>query len=211
MAVLVIDKIQIKNNPTRPVVDAALVEVDATGFIGNLSITDIDVQTALETLDAMTAGSGDSFKTINTPSGTSPVADSATDILTLTSTGGTIGIAGDSATDTINLDVVAVPAGSVSGFDEAAQDAVGTILVDSSSIDFTYTDGTPEITAVVLPAGVDHNSLANLTSGDPHTQYVLDAGTVIDKNFASFSGTGGRTIQDSGVNKNFIIAMAVSL
>lgn len=30
---------------------------------------------------------------------------------------------------------------------EMAQDAVGTILADSTNIDFTYTDGTPEITA----------------------------------------------------------------
>lgn len=45
--------------------------------------------------------------------------------------------------------------------DENAQDAVGTILADSSSINFTYTDATPEITAVVIPGGVDHNSLNN--------------------------------------------------
>lgn len=58
----------------------------------------------------------------------------------------------------------------ISDFDEAAQDAVGTILSDSSSIDFTYTDGTPEITAVVLPAGVDHNSLNNY-AGDEHIDH----------------------------------------
>lgn len=34
--------------------------------------------------------------------------------------------------------------------DEIAQDAVGTILVDSSSIDFTYTDATPAITASAI-------------------------------------------------------------
>lgn len=34
--------------------------------------------------------------------------------------------------------------------DEEAQDAVGTILVDSSTIDFTYNDGTPSITAAVI-------------------------------------------------------------
>lgn len=33
--------------------------------------------------------------------------------------------------------------------DEQAQDAVGTILADSATIDFTYTDATPEITAIV--------------------------------------------------------------
>ena len=33
--------------------------------------------------------------------------------------------------------------------DEEAQDAVGTILVDSPSVDFTYSDATPSITATV--------------------------------------------------------------
>jgi len=39
--------------------------------------------------------------------------------------------------------------GDISGADEAAQDAVGGILADSSTIDFTYSDGTPSITAAV--------------------------------------------------------------
>jgi len=62
----------------------------------------------------------------------------------------------------------------VAGTDEQAQDAVGGILVNSSSIAFTYNDGTPSITAVVLAAGVDHNSLANLTTGDVHTHYLKE-------------------------------------
>lgn len=36
--------------------------------------------------------------------------------------------------------------------DEQAQDAVGTILTDTDSIDFTYTDATPSITAAVKVA-----------------------------------------------------------
>lgn len=39
--------------------------------------------------------------------------------------------------------------------DERAQDAVGTILVDSSKIDFTYNDGTPSITATIVPASLE--------------------------------------------------------
>lgn len=38
--------------------------------------------------------------------------------------------------------------------DEMAQDAVGTILVDSAEIDFTYNDGTPSISAVLIATGV---------------------------------------------------------
>lgn len=40
----------------------------------------------------------------------------------------------------------------VSDFVEAAQDAVGAMLVDSASIDFTYTDATPALTATVITA-----------------------------------------------------------
>lgn len=43
--------------------------------------------------------------------------------------------------------------GDVSDFAEAAQDAVGGILADSDSVDFTYTDETPEITATVKYGG----------------------------------------------------------
>lgn len=65
--------------------------------------------------------------------------------------------------------------GFISDFTEAAQDAVGTILTDSASVNFIYDDALETITAAVLPAGVDHNSLANLTVGDPHTQYAANA------------------------------------
>lgn len=65
-----------------------------------------------------------------------------------------------------------VDAAVISGLAEAAQDAVGTILIDTASIDFTYNDASNQISAVVIPGGVEHNSLAGLTTGDPHTQYV---------------------------------------
>lgn len=41
-------------------------------------------------------------------------------------------------------------AATISDFDEAAQDAVGGILADSATLDFTYDDATPAITAAVL-------------------------------------------------------------
>lgn len=50
--------------------------------------------------------------------------------------------------------------------DERAQDAVGTILVDSSSVDLTYNDGTPSITAAVIPGGVDHDQLLNFVANE---------------------------------------------
>ena len=73
--------------------------------------------------------------------------------------------------------------------DERAQDAVGTILVDSSSIDFTYTDATPEITAVVLPAGVDHDQLANFVANEH-----IDHSSVSIATAANSGLTGGGDI-----------------
>lgn len=74
--------------------------------------------------------------------------------------------------------------------DERAQDAVGTILTDSSSIDFTYNDGTPSITASVLPAGVDHDALSNFVANEH-----IDHSTVQIATAANTSGlTGGGDI-----------------
>lgn len=43
--------------------------------------------------------------------------------------------------------------------DEAAQDAVAGILTDSSEIDFTYSDGTPSITAAIVAGSLDETKL----------------------------------------------------
>ena len=58
--------------------------------------------------------------------------------------------------------------------DEQAQDAIASILDDTGSIAWDYNDPGDSLIAEVLPAGVDHNALANLTAGDPHTQYHTD-------------------------------------
>lgn len=65
----------------------------------------------------------------------------------------------------------------ITDFTEAAQDAVGAALVDSATIDFTYTDGSNEISATVIQSAIDHGSL-NATSllDDDHSQYALLAG-----------------------------------
>jgi len=73
--------------------------------------------------------------------------------------------------------------GSASYTDEQAQDAVGTILTDSATIDFTYNDAANTITAVTIAAGVvaqinallDHGTLLGLADDD-HTQYLKLAG-----------------------------------
>jgi len=90
-------------------------------------------------------------------------------------------VAADGATDISAAEAEELTDGSVTSLhshagggytDEDAQDAVGTILTDTTTIDFTYTDGAPTIEADVIPGGVDHNSLDNLDVGDVHTQYL---------------------------------------
>ncbi|WP_299074721.1 hypothetical protein [uncultured Paraglaciecola sp.] len=48
--------------------------------------------------------------------------------------------------------------------DEAAQDAVGGILTDSSEIDFTYDDATPSITASIKAGSIDETKLDSSTN-----------------------------------------------
>lgn len=45
-----------------------------------------------------------------------------------------------------------------------AQDAIGTILTDSSTIDFTYNDATPSITAVVLNDSITYAKMQNVSA-----------------------------------------------
>ena len=74
---------------------------------------------------------------------------------------------------------IAIPSTAVTDFVEAAQDAVGGILTDTSSIDFTYNDAGNQITAVVLPAGVNHDALQNWVANKhiDHSAVSITAGT----------------------------------
>lgn len=67
--------------------------------------------------------------------------------------------AGVTVTDSGTKTVVTIPGGGTSYTDEEAQDAVGTILTDSSEIDFTYNDATPSITASIVAGSIDETKL----------------------------------------------------
>jgi len=56
--------------------------------------------------------------------------------------------------DVNGLKVDTVPAAQISGFDEAAQDAVGTSLVDTANIELIYNDGVPSISADLTDTAV---------------------------------------------------------
>jgi hypothetical protein len=74
---------------------------------------------------------------------------------------------------------VNIPSTQVLNFTESVQDAVGNILTDSSSIDLTYDDAANQITAEVIPAGVNHNALHNYVANQhiDHSTVNINAGT----------------------------------
>jgi hypothetical protein len=91
---------QIKLDPS-PQATNSTTTLKAGATAGDVTIT---FPSASGTL-ATTAGATSAFGTIQPITGTSPVASSPTDTLTLTSTGSTIAIAGNSTTDTLNFEV----------------------------------------------------------------------------------------------------------
>lgn len=176
-------------------VDATLVYVDATPLLTRGAITgDVSI----------------------------PQASNTATLATVNSNVGSFGSASTVATFTVNAKglitaaadtPISITSAAVSDFTEAAQDAVGGALTDSSSVDFTYNDGAGTITAVVLPAGVDHGGLAGLADDD-HTQYVLNNGTRTAITLAAASGDyvqigGGaaaselRFLEPSGSGSNY--------
>ena len=87
---------------------------------------------------------------------------------------------------------------------EEAQDAVGTILTDTATIDFTYTDATPSITADVKSDSIANTMLANMAAdtikgrangagtGDPTDLTATQVRTII--NVASGADVTGTAI-----------------
>lgn len=65
----------------------------------------------------------------------------------------------------------------LTGFDEAAQDAVGGILTDTATIDFTYSDATPSIAADVKDASLGSSKLTSELSEKINTTSDFASGT----------------------------------
>jgi hypothetical protein len=83
---------------------------------------------------------------------------------------------------------------------ESSQDAVGNILTDTATIDFTYDDGTPQITASVIDASITYAKIQNIstnnrllgrsTSGAGVTEEIT-VGSGLSLSAGTLTATGG--------------------
>lgn len=101
--------------------------------------------------------------------------------------------AGETALEFVLLDTDDIGEGAALYFtDERAQDAIGSALTDSSSIDFTYNDGAGTITAAIIDEYAQDLMAAMLTGGT-HTDISVtynDAGGTIDLAYTGVPGGG---------------------
>jgi hypothetical protein len=66
---------------------------------------------------------------------------------------------------------IAIPSTAITDFTEAAQDAVGGMVADTATIDLTYTDGTPSLTADYIGAWKQSVRVATITAGTLATSF----------------------------------------
>lgn len=121
-----------------------------------------DASTDTITFSSAVTGSGTQslFETFATTSGTSPVADSTTDTLTLTAGSG-ITITGDSGTDTVTI--ASTGAGSQSLFETFATTSGTNPVADSATDTLTVTAGTG--ITVTGDSGTDTVTIASTVTG----------------------------------------------
>lgn len=92
-------------------------------------------------------------------------------------------------------------ASTISDFNEAAQDAVGGVLADSSTIDFTYNDGSNQITAdakvqMSLTSDASGLKLSGDTAAPGNTKYYgTDAGGIKGFHDMPAGGSAVKTVQ----------------
>ena len=104
--------------------------------------------------------------------GTPSITGSVITQMSLTSDASGLKLSGDSATPG-NSKLYGTDSSGVKGWyaqpattytDEEAQDAVGTILTDSATIDFSYNDGTPSITADVKDGSITYAKMQDVSA-----------------------------------------------
>lgn len=83
--------------------------------------------------------------------------------------------------------------------DENAQDAVGAMATNSSTVSLTYNDATPSLQAAVIPGGVNHNALQNYVSN----QHIDHSAVSVITNPADGLQGGGDLTANRSLALNF--------
>jgi len=87
---------------------------------------------------------------------------------------------------------IAITSTAISDFNEAAQDAIGSILTDSATIDFTYNDGANTIIADVINDSITYAKIQNVTTARLLGRATAGSGDVEEITLGtglSFTGT----------------------
>lgn len=202
-------------NGTDPVADASTDTLNLTSTGNTVTITG-DASTDTVNFEATPTSIGVlSFATINAPNGTDPVADSPTDTLNLTSTGGSITITGDSSTDTINFDATPTSLGVLSfttidcplGTDPVADSATDTLTLTStdSSVAITGTAASDSINFSATAASVGATEQAVYNASNP-ARKVLNAtnGGLNIRDAATPIGASLFSVQDNAATLNYL-------
>lgn len=121
--------------------------------------------------------------------------------------------AGSGITITGNTNDITIGSSITQYTNEQAQDAVGNALVDSTTVNFTYNDGSNTITADVLQGALDHTQFLNIgtnshsqidthiaSTSNPHSVTKTQVGL---SNVANVDTTTTANISDS-LNKRFV-------
>ena len=173
-------------------------DVDAAAARTTLGLGTLATQSGTFSGTSSGTNTGDQnlFQTIVVSGQSDVVADSATDTLTLVAGTG-MAITTNAGTDTITI------TNNITQYtDELAQDAVGGILTDSSTVDFTYDDGANTITAAVIANSSTQKVEVAKNSG-------ATVGTRKQLNFIEGSNVT-LTIADDGANDQVDITIAAS-
>lgn len=106
---------------------------------------------------------------------------------------------------------ISITSGAVTDFNEAAQDAVGGILTDSATIDFTYNDATPSITAIVVADSLT-NTQINSAAAIAYSKLNLTGSIVnADINAAAAIAYSKLSLTGSIVNADINASAAIAL
>ena len=106
----------------------------------------------------------------------------AVDNTTITHSAGTL---------SVSVSGLALTASDISDFNEAAQDAIGLMVSNTTTINLTYTDGTPDLSAVVNSNSIDENMLTASVAG---TGLSGGNGSALSVNYST-AGASGAAIE----------------